>query len=155
MRTNRMISLLVIHCSGTRFCDRYTPAQLRADHLKRGFSDAGYHYYITREGELFAMRPVDEPGAHVRGYNQFSIGICYEGGLDTYFQPRDTRTSAQRQMMEQLVRMLQRMYPESIVLGHRDLSPDLNGDGVISPNEWVKQCPCFNARVYNHKPIQS
>lgn len=153
LQARRRISLVVIHCSGTRYCDRYTPEQLRADHLRRGFSDAGYHYYITREGVLYEMRPVDQVGAHVRGYNQFSIGVCYEGGLDKYYQPRDTRTSAQRQMLEQLVRRLQAMYPEVIVVGHRDLSPDRNGDGVVTREEWVKQCPCFDARVYNQKPI--
>ena len=29
------------------------------------------------------------------------------------------------------------------VCGHRDLSPDLNGNGEIEPEEWIKQCPCF------------
>ncbi|MZZ85577.1 N-acetylmuramoyl-L-alanine amidase, partial [Escherichia coli] len=29
--------------------------------------------------------------------------------------------------------------------GHRDPSEDLNGDGTISPDEWIKQCPSFNA----------
>ena len=33
------------------------------------------------------------------------------------------------------------------VCGHRDLSPDLDGDGEIEPEEWIKACPCFNAEM--------
>ena len=35
-------------------------------------------------------------------------------------------------------------YPIREIVGHRDLSPDLDGDGVVEPEEWVKQCPCFD-----------
>jgi hypothetical protein len=31
------------------------------------------------------------------------------------------------------------------VCGHRDLSPDKNGNGEIEPEEWMKACPCFDA----------
>ena len=30
--------------------------------------------------------------------------------------------------------------------GHRDLSPDLNGNGEIEPEEWIKACPCFEVK---------
>ena len=32
------------------------------------------------------------------------------------------------------------------VLGHRDTSPDLDGDGIVEPEEWTKMCPCFDAK---------
>lgn len=48
----REIKLLVIHCSATRY-DRDFPVEaLRSAHKDRGFADIGYHYYITRDGEL-------------------------------------------------------------------------------------------------------
>ena len=78
----REIKLLVIHCSATRCNVPFTVEQLRQCHLQRGFKDIGYHFYITRDGELHHCRPISEPGAHVRGFNRHSIGICYEGGLD-------------------------------------------------------------------------
>lgn len=147
--TKRRIDLLVVHCSATRTQDRYLPPQLIQDHKQLGYSTAGYHYYITRDGRLYELRSVTLPGAHARGYNKYSIGICYEGGLDAQYRPRDTRTPEQRQMLTQLIWNLQRRYPEAMVVGHRDLSPDRNGDGRITPDEWLKVCPCFDAQVYN------
>lgn len=148
-RAKRRIDLLVIHCSATPRGRRYFPPQLIKDHQRRGFSTAGYHYYITREGDLFAMRPVSMVGAHAKGYNRYSIGICYEGGLDEEMRPCDTRTAEQRQMLTQLIYELKRLYPNVMVVGHRDLSPDRNGDGQVTSEEWIKVCPCFEAKVYN------
>lgn len=78
-------------------------------------------------------------------FNQTSIGICYEGGLDCHGRPADTRTEWQIHSMHVLVLTLLRDYPGCRVCGHRDLSPDLNGNGEIEPEEWVKACPCFDA----------
>ena len=77
-------------------------------------------------------------------YNANSIGICYEGGLDCRGRPADTRTPAQRATLRQLVGQLQEKFSGCRVCGHRDLSPDLNGNGEIEPEEWIKQCPCFD-----------
>ena len=50
----------------------------------------------------------------------------------------------------QLVGQLQEKFPGCRVCGHRDLSPDLNGNGEIEPEEWIKQCPCFEvAKEFN------
>ena len=78
----REVTLLVVHCSATR-CDRHFSVEaLRRSHLARGFADIGYHFYITRDGEVHICRPVHQIGAHATGWNDKSIGICYEGGLD-------------------------------------------------------------------------
>ena len=92
----RSIQYIVVHCSATRANIPFTEEQLLKCHLQRGFKYIGYHFYITRDGELHHCRPVSEPGAHVRGFNRHSIGICYEGGLDENGCPADTRTQAQR-----------------------------------------------------------
>ena len=140
----REIKLLVIHCSATRCNGSFPVERLRECHLQRGFRDIGYHFYITRDGVLHHCRPVSEIGAHVRGFNRHSIGICYEGGLDARDRPKDTRTEWQVHSMRVLVKTLLKQYPGSRVCGHRDLSPDLNANGEIEPEEWIKQCPCFN-----------
>ena len=62
-------------------------------------------------------------------------------------RPADTRTDAQRTALIRLVKALRLVFPGvKQVLGHRDTSPDLNGDGVISPNEYMKACPCFDVQ---------
>ena len=86
----REVRLLVIHCSATRY-DRDFPVEaLRSAHKDRGFADIGYHYYITRDGELHRCRPENQIGAHASGWNDHSLGICYEGGLDERGLPADT-----------------------------------------------------------------
>ena len=141
----RFINLIVIHCSATRQDRCYTEYDLTTDHLRRGFSGAGYHYYIRKNGDIKSLRPVEQPGAHAKGYNANSIGICYEGGLDEHGRPSDTRTPFQKHSLRVLVMTLLRDYPDARLCGHRDLSPDLNHNGEIEPEEWIKQCPCFDA----------
>ncbi len=145
--TMRTITLILLHCSATRANRRYTFEQCRTDHLKRGWKDIGYHYYITRDGMVHAGRPLEQPGAHCKGHNEHSIGVCYEGGLDARGTPCDTRTRAQRQAMFTLLQQLHDRFPDAIILGHRDLSPDLDGNGHIDPDEWMKQCPCFDVML--------
>lgn len=80
--------------------------------------------------------------------NERSIGICYIGGLDENGRPADTRTNAQKRVLYQIIIDLQREYNILQVLGHRDTSPDLNGDGVIELYEYVKACPCFDVKEF-------
>lgn len=139
----REINLIVVHCSATREDRDFTENDLEVCHRHRGFNGAGYHFYIRKNGDIKNTRPLEKPGAHALGYNAHSIGICYEGGLDVRYRPADTRTEWQKHSLRVLIRTLLMDYPGCRVCGHRDLSPDRNGDGRISPEEWVKECPCF------------
>ena len=141
----RTITLIVLHCSATKATQNYSFPQCQADHRRRGWKDIGYHYYITRDGQVHDGRPLSEVGAHCKDHNQHSIGICYEGGLDAEGQPYDTRTKAQRASLRALLEKLHNQFPNAIIMGHRDLSPDLDGNGHVDPDEWMKQCPCFDA----------
>lgn len=139
----REINLIVVHCSATRADRDFTENDLEVCHRHRGFNGAGYHFYIRKNGDIKNTRPLEKPGAHALGYNAYSISICYEGGLDVRYRPADTRTEWQKHSLRVLIRTLLMDYPGCRVCGHRDLSPDRNGDGRISPEEWVKECPCF------------
>lgn len=143
----RRIDLIVIHCTATREDRRFTEEMLDEYHRSLGYDGCGYHYYIRRDGNVISMRPLDQVGAHTRGYNSHSIGIAYEGGLNSFGNPEDTRTAWQRNSLQMLVSSLLLRFPESQVLGHRDLSPDLNGNGRVDPQEWIKACPCFDVRT--------
>lgn len=143
---SRNINLIVVHCSATSVLRDYTKDMLEHDHRERGFNSAGYHFYIPRSGNRVALRPLELIGAHVTGFNKESIGVCYEGGINAEGKAADTRTAAQKDAIVALLRELVVFYPDAEIVGHRDLSPDKNGDGVISPDEWTKQCPCFDAK---------
>lgn len=148
------IDAIVIHCSATRAGQDVRAADIDKWHKERGFSMIGYNYVIDLDGRIEVGRPLTRDGAHCntagvsgRAYNKHSIGICYVGGLDRDGNPADTRTPAQKIALETLVYDLMEKYPNiKEVIGHRDASPDRNGDGRITANEWIKQCPCFNAR---------
>ncbi len=142
----RHVDTIIIHCSATRSNVRLEPADLTKMHRRRGFNGCGYHFYIRRTGEICDMRPVERIGAHCKGHNEGSIGICYEGGLDAKGNPADTRTKEQIKAMRSLVEVLKREFPITVVAGHRDFSPDADGDGVIEPEEWIKVCPCFDVK---------
>ena len=128
----REIKLLVIHCSATRCNVSFPVERLRECHLQRGFRDIGYHFYITRDGEIHRGRALEKIGAHCRNHNAHSIGVCYEGGLDANGKPKDTRTLEQKGALLALLRELKRQFPKALVVGHRDLNP-------------MKGCPCFDA----------
>ena len=131
----RKIDMIVLHCSATR-CNRPFPvtALIRCHSDRFGFT--GYHYYITRDGTVYQTRHEQLVGAHAKGYNSHSLGVCYEGGCDAQGHAADTRTKAQKLALLTLLRRLKAAHPQARVIGHRDL-PGVN-----------KACPCFEAAEY-------
>ena len=128
----RTITLIIIHCSATPEGKSLSAEACRADHIHhRGFSDIGYHFYITRDGKLHRGRPIEKVGAHCLNHNAHSIGVCYEGGLDADGKPKDTRTPEQKKSLLAILGELKRQFPKALIVGHRDLNP-------------MKVCPCFD-----------
>ncbi len=134
----RIITLIIIHCSATKVSQNYGFEACRTDHIRhRRFNDIGYHFYITRDGEVHNGRPVEKIGAHCKFHNRHSIGICYEGGLDEAGNAADTRTPLQKAALLGLIGELRKLFPRATVVGHHDMNPG-------------KLCPCFDAiREYN------
>ena len=142
----RTINLIVIHCSTTREDKSFTEYDLDVCHRRRGFNGTGYHFYIRKNGDIKSTRPIERIGAHSRGFNKESIGICYEGGLDKNGKAKDTRTDAQKKAMRELVQDICHRHDIIDILGHRDTSPDKNGNGIVEKCEWMKECPCFDVK---------
>lgn len=158
------ITKIVIHCSATKNgkqlrTNKQTAAQRIDDwHKARGYQRTewrtkqfnphlkyiGYHFVIDTDGTVETGRAVGEVGAHVKGHNTGSIGICLVGGITAQGKNHGEYTEAQWKALHQLLRKLEAKYPNARICGHRDLSPDLNGDGRITKNEWLKDCPCFD-----------
>lgn len=156
----RYIDEIIIHCSATKEGKACTADQINAAHKARKFSsyiDAngrvryiGYHFLIHPDGTIEVCRPISKIGCHASGHNTRSIGICYIGGLDARDTNgrmiKDTRTPQQKASLIKLIKQLKSEYGTiKSVIGHRDTSPDLNGNGIIEPYEFIKGCPCFDA----------
>ena len=141
-----MRDTIIIHCSATRAGQDFTAADIDRWHRQRGFRSIGYHFVVRLDGTIEPGRDVALDGAHCTGWNHRSIGICYIGGLDVNGRPADTRTEAQKNALRDLVAKLCKEYDIIELLGHRDTSPDLNGNGEVEPAEYIKACPCFDVR---------
>ena len=128
----RKIKEIIVHCSATPEGKDYSVDTIRKWHLQRGFSDIGYHYIIYRDGSIHTGRDESVIGAHCKGHNSNSIGVCYIGGCASDGKtPKDTRTAEQRQSLVKLLKELKAKYPQASIHGHRDFAN--------------KACPSFDA----------
>ena len=128
----REINKIIVHCSATREGENFEVAEIRKWHLARGFSDIGYHFYIDLYGEIHKGRDISKIGAHCKGHNRNSIGICYCGGVEADGKtPKDTRYDCQKESLIAVLRTLKAMYPNAVIHSHNDFAN--------------KACPSFNA----------
>lgn len=148
----RRTDTIVIHCSATRPAQDIGADEIREWHMSapNNWRDIGYAAVIRRNGTIEFGRHFDDVGAHVYGFNTRSVGVCLVGGLDENGEPACNFTDAQKDALGPLVLVLRMAYPTAQVLGHRDLSPDLDGDGIVERQEWLKACPCFDVRHWIH-----
>lgn len=153
MRTEYMIILhnmrdikrIFVHCTASNQATT-TEETLRKEFKNKGWKNPGYHYVIKPNGNIIFMLPEEEVSNGVKGYNSTSINIAYIGGIDsTHPNGIDNRTLDQKATMFDLLVKLKQKYPKAIIMGHRDISPDTNGNGIVDPWERIKACPCFNA----------
>ena len=91
------------------------------------------------------LTPVDLPSTGVKWPYVASVNVSYTGGISRTGKAIDNRTEAQKQGLRELLKELRNRYPEAKIMGHRDISPDKNHNGVVDPWERIKECPCFNA----------
>lgn len=119
---------------------------LKQEFKRKGWVNPGYHYVVSPDGKITQLLDEDKISNGVKGFNSVSINVAYIGGIDTNGKPTDNRTDAQKTSLRSLLKMLHKKYPTAVIQGHRDFSPDLNKDGKITSNEWMKACPCFNAK---------
>lgn len=134
----RKVDEIIIHYTATPRNEEFTNAQIRACHLANGYSDIGYHYVIGLNGELRPGRSEAIAGAHCKGHNTRSIGVCYVGGCperhvkDWQKTGLDTRTDAQKATLITLLKALKKKYPAATIHGHNEFAN--------------KPCPGFNAK---------
>ena len=129
----RHLDKIILHCSATREGQHITVDTIRQWHLKRGWSDIGYHYVIYIDGSVHEGRPIEKIGAHTKGQNTGSIGICYVGGVEKDGKtPKDTLNELQETAMVNLIKALREQYGDMTLHGHNEFA--------------AKACPSF--KVY-------
>ena len=108
-KTNRCI----LHHASAEKC---SAADIHRWHKERGWSGAGYHFLVRKDGSVYRLRPENTVGAHASGNNSDSLGICFEGNFE-----KETMPTAQKKSGAQLVSYLKSKYGFSKVQRHKDV----------------------------------
>ena len=139
---------IVWHTSATPPSQDIGAAQIQVMHKARGFDDIGYGMVIRRDGRCELGEDLKKRGAHVKGLNSVSVGICMIGGVDEDGNAENNYTPEQWAAAKHVYEFFTLLWPDAEHVGHRDLSPDLNRDGRVQRNEFVKDCPCFSVQQW-------
>ena len=99
---SRKINKVIIHCSDTKINQKFSARDIDNWHKKRGFREIGYHFYIGLDGKIEEGRNLNEVGAHCKGQNENSIGICFEGGKNEDGSKWDSPLQMQLEAFEAL-----------------------------------------------------
>ena len=140
----RAIKYIAVHRTASHQTE--TIEGLRQEFRRKGWKKPGYHYVVASDGTITQLLPEDKISNGVKDYNSVTINVAYIGGIDEHGKAVDNRTEKQKKALRSLLTMLHKKYPNAVIQGHRDFSTDLNHDGKITQNEWIKVCPCFNAK---------
>lgn len=143
----RQIKYIFVHCTAS-YQSNTTEQTLRDEFKRKGWKNPGYHIVIKTNGNIINMLSEESIANGVSGYNSNAIHVAWIGGIDK-LHPKgiDNRTPEQKAALLDILAKLKRKYPQAKILGHRDISPDTNKNGVVDPWERIKECPCFDAIV--------
>ena len=128
MLKSSSIKLLIVHCSDTSNHEDLNALDIHKMHLSFGWDGIGYHKIICRSGEIENGRPEYWIGAHVKGKNDVSLGVCLIG--------RDNFTNEQFSSLEKVLKSWKTLYPRAKIIGHCDTG---NTD---------KTCPNFDVKIW-------
>jgi N-acetylmuramoyl-L-alanine amidase len=130
----RNIHWVIIHQSASNEKSHDDISVIKQWHLARGFSDVGYHYVIKKDGTVQKGRDENTIGAHCKGHNNSSIGICLSG--------EGEKTTAQLKALEILLIDIcgRHELEKKDILAHGDLAqtacPGFDLHGWLSTLEW-------------------
>lgn len=108
----RPVKYLVLHHEA----GNGTLESIHAHHKANGWAGIGYHLFVTKDGKIYAGRPMNRTGAHCLNYNGISIGICFQGNFE-----QDRMGETQLRAGEEAVRYALGVYPNMKLVGHKEL----------------------------------
>ena len=110
---------IVVHCTWSKPELDIGAAEIDRWHKRRGWLKIGYHFVIRRDGTIEQGRKLENRGAHVKGLNDSSIGICLVGGMGEHGGDEDNFTQHQRDALADTLVFLKRVYPKAEIRSHR------------------------------------
>jgi N-acetylmuramoyl-L-alanine amidase len=129
----RDLNRIILHCAATREGKDFSVDTIREWHVNgRGWSDIGYHWVIRLDGSIEVGRPLEKSGAHTKGHNKDSVGVCYIGGCDADGKPKDTMNPEQEKAWRMIVLSLRTLYGDLTIHGHNEFAN--------------KACPSFTVK---------
>ena len=119
----RDLNRIILHCAATREGKDFSVDTIREWHVNgRGWSDIGYHWVIRLDGSIEVGRPLEKSGAHTKGHNKDSVGVCYIGGCDADGKPKDTMNPEQEKAWRMIVLSLRTLYGDLTIHGHNEFA---------------------------------
>lgn len=113
MSTRKATQRIILHHADAKNC---SAEDIHRWHLNNGWSGAGYHFLVRKDGKVYRLRPEDKVGAHAYGANYDSLGICFEGDYMEEDMPTEQIKAGQ-----ELVAYLKNKYNITTVQAHRDV----------------------------------
>lgn len=113
LSTRKSTKRAILHHAEASKC---TAEDIHRWHKQNGWSGAGYHFLVRKDGSIYRLRPEWAVGAHAKGSNSDSIGICFEGSYMT-----ETMPQAQINTGRELLSYLKGKYGFDKVQAHRDV----------------------------------
>lgn len=113
MSTRKSTERIILHHADAKSC---SAEDIHRWHLSNGWSGAGYHFLVRKDGTIYRLRPEDKVGAHAYGSNYNSLGICFEGNF-----MEEEMQEAQKEAGKELVAYLKNKYNITTVQAHRDV----------------------------------
>ena len=113
MSTRKATQRIILHHADAKNC---SAEDIHRWHLNNGWSGAGYHFLVRKDGKVYRLRPEDKVGAHAYGSNNNSLGICFEGNYMEEDMPE-----TQKEAGKELVAYLKNKYNITTVQAHRDV----------------------------------
>lgn len=106
------IEYLIIHCSDTPDKEKLSALDIHKMHIGFGWDGIGYHKIIRKDGKVEDGRPEYWTGAHVKGFNDRSLGVCLIG--------RKKFTKRQFTSLKKVLVLWKKKYPRAVILGHKE-----------------------------------
>lgn len=132
------IDTIIVHCSATPPDMDVDAGTIRRWHISKGWTDIGYHYVIRRSGDVEEGRDIGKVGAHAKGHNTNSVGICLAGGTKQINRSKSDAnfTANQYHALRTLISDITKQIGRGLdVIGHREVNPG-------------KACPCFDVQAF-------